>query len=43
MGVSEVLKITRIAEARSMQRAITASALAAIRKNTTPERVLKQT
>jgi hypothetical protein len=42
MGVPDIYKVSRIAEGRSIQRAITASALATIRKST-PERVLRQT
>jgi hypothetical protein len=42
MGVPDVYKVSRIAEGRSMQRAIAASALA-VMKSSTAERVLKAT
>jgi hypothetical protein len=42
MGVADVYKVSRIAEGRSIQRAIAASALAVIRKSNS-EKVLKQT
>jgi len=40
MGVPDIYKVSRIAEGRSLQRAITASVLARIHK-TTPEKVLR--
>jgi hypothetical protein len=42
MGVPDIYKVSRIAEGRSIQRAITASVLATLRK-TTPEKILKAT
>jgi len=42
MGVADVYKVSRIAEGRSMQRAIAACALA-VMKSSTAERVLKAT
>ena len=41
MGVPDVLKVSRIAEGRSIQRAIAASALA-VMKMSSADRVLKQ-
>ena len=43
MGVPDIYRVSRIAEGRSFQRAITASVLATIRKDTTAERVLRKT
>jgi hypothetical protein len=40
MGVRDIYKVSRIAEGRSLQRAITASVLARIQK-TAPEKVLR--
>ena len=40
MGVPDVYRVSRIAEGRSVQRAITARVVAAIR-NSEPEKVLK--
>ena len=41
MGIPDIVRVTRPAEGRSLCRAITASVLARM-KDTTPERVLKQ-
>jgi hypothetical protein len=42
MGVPDIYNVSRIAEGRSLQRAVTASVLATLR-GTTPEKILRQT
>jgi hypothetical protein len=42
MGVSDVLSVSRIGQGRSMRRAIAASVIATIRKDS-PEKILRRT